>query len=380
MKKALMYASVASMIDLFNMDNINILQELGYTVDVACNFDEGSITSDERVEEFKQELEKRGIKCFNIPIPRDVKKINEIKKSYIMTKELTKNNYNLVHCHSPIGSVICRLAFRNTRTRMIYTAHGFHFFKGAPLKNWIIFYPIERWMARYTDVLITINQEDFERAKSFHVREKVANINGIGIDAQKFKERGRSSQNVGLRKKLNLPLDTIIIASVGQLSKRKNHGVVIKALKEINNPKIIYLIVGEGEERNNLTQLVREYKLNKQVLLLGYRSDVNKILRITDIFMFPSLQEGLPVSLMEAMATGLPCIVSDVRGNRDLIDQEKGGFVVNKNEDSFYAQAISRLMKDVALRKTMGDYNETKIREFSKERINKKMFQIYMSY
>ncbi|MCY3036072.1 MULTISPECIES: glycosyltransferase family 4 protein [Aerococcus] len=376
MKKALMYASVASMIDLFNMNNIKILQKLGYQVDVACNFEEGSITSDERVKEFKQELENSGIRCFQIPIPRKLSRIKDIKESYRLTKELADRDYDLVHCHSPIGSVICRYAFRKSSARMIYTAHGFHFFKGAPLKNWLIFYPIERWMARYTDTLITINQEDYERAAKFRVRNNVVKINGIGIDASKFKQKDFKNRDPKLTKELQIKGDSIVLASVGQLSVRKNHSVIIQALSELKNDDIKYLIIGEGELREELTQLIKREHLEEQVSLLGYRSDVDKILQVTDIFVFPSLQEGLPVSLMEAMGTGLPCITSDIRGNSDLIDHNLGGYLCNNTVEE-YVKEIKSLIEDKHKRLSFGRYNLNKISDFDKNVINQEMEKIY---
>ncbi|WP_195855378.1 glycosyltransferase family 4 protein [Aerococcus sp. Group 2] len=376
MKKALMYASVASMIDLFNMNNIKILQKLGYQVDVACNFEEGSITSDERVKEFKQELENSGIRCFQIPIPRKLSRIKDIKESYRLTKELADRDYDLVHCHSPIGSVICRYAFRKSSARMIYTAHGFHFFTGAPLKNWLIFYPIERWMARYTDTLITINQEDYERAAKFRVRNNVVKINGIGIYASKFKQKDFKNRDPKLTKELQIKGDSIVLASVGQLSVRKNHSVIIQALSELKNDDIKYLIIGEGELREELTQLIKREHLEEQVSLLGYRSDVDKILQVTDIFVFPSLQEGLPVSLMEAMGTGLPCITSDIRGNSDLIDHNLGGYLCNNTVEE-YVKEIKSLIEDKHKRLSFGRYNLNKISDFDKNVINQEMEKIY---
>lgn len=158
----LMLASVASMIDLFNADNMNILEKLGCRIDVAANFSKGSITSQERVAAYRRELEVRGINVYNTPIPRSIFKIGDIINSYKQIRKLTKEkHYRIVHCHSPIGGVVARFACRKARKtgrKVIYTAHGFHFFKGASLINWLIFYPIERLCSHFTDVLITINQ------------------------------------------------------------------------------------------------------------------------------------------------------------------------------------------------------------------------------
>lgn len=190
-KKALMTASVASMIDLFNMDNIRLLQSLGYEVHVASNFAFGSITSQQRVDEFQVELEQAGIKTFQVPIPRSIFDIRNIIVSYRIMSRLCENEkYELMHTQSPIGGVVARMAaaqHRKQGLKVIYTAHGFHFFQGASFKNWLLFYPIEKFFSRYTDVLITINQEDYSRAKKFSAGE-VVYVPGIGVDIKRFRE------------------------------------------------------------------------------------------------------------------------------------------------------------------------------------------------
>lgn len=177
MKKALMFASVASMIEQFNMSNIQILIELGYKVDVACNFKFGNTISNDKINQLKKKLCEMNVEYYHIDVPRKISDFKNLKNSYNETlKLLNENNYNLIHCHSPIGGVICRLANKNSnnfsKCSMIYTAHGFHFFKGAPLKNWILFYPIEWIFAKYTDILITINIEDYNRAKKYLKQKK----------------------------------------------------------------------------------------------------------------------------------------------------------------------------------------------------------------
>ena len=222
MKKALMMASVASMIDLFNMDNIEILKDLGYEVEVACNFEYGSITSQDRVDEFKEELIRDNFKVHHLPVPRSVFAIRDIVKSYKMMKKLCdENNYEIVHCHSPIGGIVARLACRKARkkgTKVIYTAHGFHFFKGAPLKNWLVYYTAERITAKFTDSLITINKEDYENAQKFNV-ENTEYVPGIGIDVDKIKnvKIDRSKK----RSEFNLSEDDYVLLQQDNYRKEK---------------------------------------------------------------------------------------------------------------------------------------------------------------
>ena len=376
--KALMLASVASMIDLFNEDNINILLDYGYSVDVMANFEEGSITSAERVAQYKQERVDREVCVYNVPIPRSLFKIRNIFSSYKMIKaKVDKENYNLVHCHSPIGGVVCRLACRKARkrgTKVIYTAHGFHFFKGAPLKNWILFYPVEKMCAKVTDILITINGEDYSRAKAWKSVD-VKYVPGIGVHTDRFSLD--AVEDSSLREQLNFTTDDFVFMSTGQISVRKNQEAIIRAISKINNPKIKYLIVGTGELEKQLKLLAKELNVENRIIFAGYRGDVNKLLRVVDAFIFPSLQEGLPVALMEAMASGLPVICSNIRGNTDLIQHGEGGYLVEPRDYSGYAEAMLELYDNYDNLEEMRRVNIETMKSFDTKVINEKMKKIY---
>ena len=375
MKKALMLSSVASMIDQFNMENINILKNLGYEVHVLANFSFGNTTSDERTKEFKKELEDMGIKVYNVPIPRKITAIKEMISSYKKIKEICKENkYDILHCHSPIGGVLARFAFKEFRKKggkLIYTAHGFHFFKGAPIKNWLIFYPIEKLCARYTDCLITINKEDYKRAQKFKTK-KVKYIPGIGIDTEKIKNIKRDRE---ILNKFGIK-DEVVLVSVGELSDRKNHKVILEALEKIEDD-YIYIICGQGEKKEELVNLSKKLKIQNKVKFLGYRQDIKEILKASDIFCFPSKQEGLPVALMEAMASGLPVVCSNIRGNSDLIEEKKGGYLLEYNNSYEFLIKIHELINNDSLRKEMGEFNLEKIKDFDRKKVNNLMEEIY---
>lgn len=368
----LMLASVASMIDLFNADNMNILEKLGCRIDVAANFSKGSITSQERVAAYRRELEVRGINVYNTPIPRSIFKIGDIINSYKQIRKLTKEkHYRIVHCHSPIGGVVARFACRKARktgTKVIYTAHGFHFFKGASLINWLIFYPIERLCSHFTDVLITINQEDYSRAKTWHTCD-VKYVPGM----EEF--RKESVDRVALRNELGIKESDFVFLSVGQLSVRKNHEVVIRALAKINNPKVKYLLVGFGELEDKLKLLAKDLNIADRVIFSGYRGDVRKILHVVDAFAFPSLQEGLPVSLMEAMSVGLPIVCSAVRGNEDLVENGKGGYVYGCHDVDGFAEGMSEIIAGKGYE--MGRHNISVMKNFDINTVNKIMAELY---
>ena len=377
MKRALMYASVASMIQQFNMENIRLLLEQGYEVDVACNMEQGSTITPEKIEAMKQELEEMGVNVFHIPVPRKVSAVGGIVKSFRISKQLmNERNYSLIHCHSPIGGMICRLANRCSKgygkTKMIYTAHGFHFYKGAPKKNWLIFYPVEWFCSRYTDVLITINQEDYALAKTKMKSKQVLYVPGVGIDTKKFNGGPLCRQDKKIA--LNIDKNAVVLVSVGELSVRKNHEVVIKALARLKNLNCQYVICGLGPLQQQLEQLISELHMESHVLLLGYRSDISEILNSADAYVFPSLQEGLPVALMEAMAAGKAVACSKIRGNTDLID-ENGGVLFDPCSVDNCTGAIQTLLRSDM--QAMGEHNTNKIQLFSMETVNGIMQEIY---
>lgn len=380
MKRALMYASVASMIQQFNMENIRLLLSLGYQVDVACNMEQGSSVSTEKIGAMKAELESMGVRLYHVPVPRKVTAVSSILKSIqISCKLMNTERYELIHCHSPIGGMICRLANRFSKSygkaKMIYTAHGFHFYKGAPKKNWLFFYPVERFCSRYTDVLITINQEDYALAKRKMKAKRVEYVPGIGIDLNRLAAFPQERQV--LCDCLGIPTDSVLMLSVGELNENKNHSSVVKVLDQL--PKnYYYLICGQGVSHPMLEALAREHGCEDRLHILGYRDDVISIVKSCDLFVFPSKREGLSVALMEAMACGMPCVASDIRGNCDLVDDGAGGMLLKT--EAFGQELVERLKKieDIsAYKKNCGQINKQKVNMFSREIVGKRMAEIY---
>lgn len=315
-KKALQLASVASMIDQFNIPNIRILQSLGYSVDVVADFTNPGTITVERCEDLKKQLADMNVRVFDVPIPRSLNP-RAIFNAYKQVKVLLeKENYNLLHCHSPIGGVIARQAaigLRKSGLIVIYTAHGFHFYDGAPFKNWVIFYPIEKHYSKYTDVLITINKEDYNRASKKFKAKKTVYVPGIGVDTEKFKPDEDCRERI--RKELGLRDNQVMILSVGELNKNKNHESVIKAIVGMD---LTYVIVGKGNQKKRLESVAKENNIDLR--LMGFRNDVSAFYDAADVYVLPSIREGLNVSLMEAMASGLPVACGNIRGNTDLIN------------------------------------------------------------
>lgn len=379
MKKALMVATVPSMIGQFNMNNMKILSEEGYEVHVACDFHDRSIWPDESVEDLLRELEQLHIPCHQVDFSRSPFNIRRDVFAYRQLKNLAENiRFDLIHCHAPVASVISRIVAHRQKVRIIYTAHGFHFFKGAPLKNWMLFYPIEKFFARWTDTLITINREDYDRAKKKLNAGQVEYVPGIGVDTAKF--RPRPDVRERKRKELHVGGNEIILLSVGELSVRKNQVAVIKAMskvKRISHVPIRYYICGKGSLHEEYRNLIDNLGLSDTVELLGYRNDICELCAASDIYVFPSLQEGLPVALMEAMACGLPCIASKIRGNGDLLSEGAGGYLVGANDVVGFADRILSLAQDSKKREEMAAFNLRTIQQYSIENVQEKMRKIY---
>lgn len=308
---------------------------------------------------------------FNLRNIAAFKQLNEIIKS---------NHYDIIHCHTPVGGALTRLAARKARkngTKVIYTAHGFHFFKGAPLINWILFYPIEKWLAKYTDMIITINKEDYELAKKSFKAGKIEYIPGVGIDTGKYSNI--SIDKLDKRKELEIPDNAFLILSVGQLNKNKNHETILRAMAKLNNPNIYCIICGQGKLENYLRKLINDLGLVKQVKLVGYRRDIDEISKAADMFAFLSYREGLSVALMEAMAAGLPVVCSNIRGNSDLIEEGNGGYLIKPNDIDSFANSIKILFKNPELRVKLGEFNKNAIKKYDINNIKKSMEEIYLN-
>ncbi|MCR5047389.1 MAG: glycosyltransferase [Saccharofermentans sp.] len=368
MKKALQLTGKVNMIDQFCIPNIKLLQSLGYSVSVVSDFsDPGSITM-ERSEDLKRRLSDMDVQINDVSIPRSLS-FRKVFSAYKETKRLIeKEKYELIHCHSPIGAAVCRMAAKEARkngTQVIYTAHGFHFYKGAPIKNWVIYYIAEKILSIYTDVLITINKEDFERAKKRLNAGRVLYVPGIGVDTDRFNPEAGNKDRI--RSELNLSSTQTMLLSVGELNKNKNHERVINAIKGMD---IVYVIVGKGVLKERLEQVAKRNGVDLR--LMGYRSDVSDFYAASDLYILPSIREGLNVSLMEAMASGVPVTCGGIRGNTDLVDRP----LFNPNNTDEIRNAI-----EIALREgdSLVSKNLERIKGFDLETVNRVMKQVYMS-
>lgn len=295
-----------------------------------------------------------------------------------LCKVLKEGNVEVIHCNTPVGGLVGRLAAKRYKVKkVIYTAHGFHFYKGAPLINRTVYKWAERIMARWTDAIITMNKEDFNAAQEFKLRKngKVYFVHGVGITLSDFE--GMSAYRGEKRAELALEEEDIMLISMGDLVDRKNYATAIKAVAAAKNEKLHYFICGKGPELENLQSLAVSLGVEKQIHFLGFRTDVKQLLSAADIFLFTTKQEGLPRSMMEAMASGLPCIASRIRGNTDLLEGAEGGFLCNTMDVDDYAEKLNILANDAELRAKMGEYNLRNIVNFGIETVTEEIRKIY---
>lgn len=351
-KKVLVVASVISFIEWFNKENLEFLKKsLNCEVHVACNFDYMEDTDESRSKAYIQKLKDSGFKLHNIHFARSPFSSKNIAAYKKLKQIINENNFDLIHCHTPTASILTRLAARNARKNgimVMYTCHGFHFHNAAPPKNWLMFYPIEKWMSRYTDYLVTINKEDFNRAKTFHAKN-VRYIPGVGVDINRIKEA--KVDKTAYKKSIGVPEDCVLLLSVGEMIERKNHEVIIKALAKLKRDDVYYVICGKGPLKEHLEQL--SDSLGVHTVFLGFRKDIPELCNTADISAFPSRIEGLGLAGIEAMAAGIPLISSNVHGILDYVIDGKTGYACAPDDVDAFARAIDKLASDLDLRESM---------------------------
>lgn len=374
-KKALIIATVSGFVPQFEEENVNILRELGYEVHYASNFSMPSYDDN------NDRVEKLNLICHQVDFvrsPYDIK--GNIKAFKELRRISEQTHFNLVHCHTPMGSVLGRAVFKNQKgIKIVYTAHGFHFYKGAPIKNWLVYYPVEKYFSHCLDVLITINQEDYQFAEKEMKARQIKYVPGVGVRVMDFSLEKKMAIRQRQRKALGIEEGTIVFLSVGELNENKNHISVIRALSKIQGLNYTYLICGQGKLHTYLENSIKRLGLEKKIKLLGYRIDIQELYQASDIFVFPSKREGLSVALQEAMVNGLPVICTKIRGNVELIDEGKGGILVERPDNTEeLREALERIVKDTTARKSMSEYNKQKVKKFSLEKVSEEMKKIYM--
>lgn len=357
-------------IDTFGLAPINAANLLGYKLYVGINR-----AHPEQIECKNFDVEFYNQNCF--------RNIFAIKDNLIAFKNLNRflkehPNIKIIHCNTPIGGVIGRICGRIHRVpTIIYTAHGFHFFKGAPLFNRTILKWIEMFLANYTDALITMNKEDYEAALKMKLKKggKVYYIPGVGVETKKFTSLNVDKKEI--KRTLGIPDKAIVAIAMGDVIPRKNYKTVIQAIAKVNNHDIHYIVCGRGTQIEELTEYAKSLGIEKQIHFLGFRTDIVELSLMADFFMFASLQEGLPRSTMEAMCAGKPCLVSRIRGHVDLIDEYRGGLLFDPKDSISLAKAMEYLISNPRFFLEWGNYNKEKIKGFDVDVVKSSMIEIY---
>lgn len=368
MKKILYITTVSRTINAFLVPHIRMLRQQGHMVDCACCIDKP----------IDECLIEHGVKVFNIPFSRNPLNPGNAKAFKKLVEIQKANNYDIVHVHTPVASVYGRLLkVKFPKLKTIYTVHGFHFHKGAPVLNWLIYYPIEKIMAKFTDTMITMNSEDYERAKTFKVKETYK-VNGVGVDLSKYSLENFDRSEI--RAKLDLKDDDFVILMIAEVNKNKNHKQMIDAIeilknKGIENIKVI--CAGDGVIFDEVSIYIKEKNLQNNIKMLGFRTDINELIVACDIGILMSYREGLPRNIMELMACGKPVIGTDIRGIRDLVEDSINGYLVNVGDIEDTADKIEHIYINEHILKDM-TYSSTKV--IKKYSIDKVVNQLEMIY
>ncbi|MEG0285080.1 MAG: glycosyltransferase family 4 protein [Vagococcus sp.] len=323
----------------------------------------------------------------DMPFERNPFNYSNVKCYCELKKIINNSEFDIIHCHTPVGSVVTRLsALKKRRTsnmKVIYTAHGFHFFKGAPFLNWIVYYPVEKLLSKFTDILITINEEDYSIAKKKFYTKQIELVPGIGVDLEKFNnnlvKKDNRNQELSLIGKKN---DKFTLSCIGELNKNKNQEFLLKTVaylvkKEID---VCLFLIGEGPEREYLEKICFDLNISKNVFFLGYRNDIPLLLGMTDVAMSVSKREGLPVNVIEAMASGLPIVASNCRGNNDLVIDNVNGYVIESYSEEEYGDKLIQLLSNKEMYNEFSRNSKKLSQKYSIQSINTKMKRIYNIY
>ena len=368
MAKSILITCTDSMMKQFLEPHVKNLAGNGYEVEIACS----EVLN--RMAEVREDLGEYA-RIHLLHLKRSPMAISNVK-GYREVKQIIRNgHYDLIWTNEPVMGVATRLAARKARkqgTKVMYMVHGFHFYKGAPLLNWLIFYPIERLMASKADCICTINREDYTRALQMNTA-RAAYIHGVGIDTERLKP-GNNPTN--LRNELRLAQDAYLVLSVGELNENKNQQVIIRAIARLKDPAIHYVLCGKGDQRQSLEALAQELDIADHVHFLGYRKDIADICRQSDVFALPSRREGLPFAAMEAMYCGMPLVNSGIRGLTDITEDGVSGYVCEPDDTQRYAESIQKLKNNPRDREQMGARNRKTVEAFTIDRTKEEILQL----
>lgn len=369
-KKVLFCATVDYHFKAFHLPYFQWFQDMGWEVHVAAGGNMNLPFVDEK---------------FSIPIRRSPFHPENLSVYRRLKRLIQDNGYDMIHCHTPVGGVLARLAARQARqkgTKVLYTAHGFHFCDGAPLKNWLLYYPIEKFLSSYTDCLITINEEDYERAKQMKKTDCGAKkIHGIGVNTDRFRTVSRE-ESERLREKHGFGAGEFILVYPAELNGNKNQGLLIETAALLKNriPELKLVFAGEGAMEEPYRKKAESLGVSDMVRFYGFCRDIHELIQLADLSVASSIREGLGMNLLEGMAAEKPAVAADNRGHREIIEDGVNGFLVPAGDSAAFADRIEKLYRSPGLRKAMGQEGRRTAECFSETRTVKEMAHIYAGY
>lgn len=370
-KKILFCATVDYHFKLFHLPYLQRFAELGWEVHVAAH---GQL--DLPFVHHKHEL----------PIQRSPFRFKNMKAYRQLYELVERHRFQLIHCHTPMGGALARLAARKARheqqTQVIYTAHGFHFFRGGSFMNWFMYYPLEKWLSRYTDCLITINEEDYELAKRHRFKAKrIERVHGVGVSMARY-QRHNEAEVQKLRARFGFTEDQFLLIYTAELNKNKNQQLFIRMMAQLIHyaPQARLVLVGDGPLRRRYEQLAKSLGVSEFVHFLGYRNDVHELLAMCDVAVSASLREGLPVSMMEAMCSRLPIVATSIRGHRELISDGRNGYLIAPHHIGLFTEKLAELSRNKLHCEAMGLQSFKAIERYKLEHVSHEMERIYTQY
>lgn len=368
--KILYVATVLSHICQFHLPHLRMLKEQGYEIHVAAH-DNLAVKNGLQLRYADRHIE--------IPFERSPFDRRNIR-AYRLLKELIDGvKYDLIVCNTPVGGILTRLAARTARkqgTKVIYIAHGFHFFRGAPRKNWLLYYPLEKHFARLCDMVITINEEDYQLAKS-RFPGRVEHIHGIGADENRYHPVSREEQ-LAMRQREGLSEEDFVVLCTGELNENKNQKTLISAAALLKGiiPHMKVLLCGNGSKEQELNAQIRELGLEDTVRFLGYRTDLERVVPAVDAVVSCSRREGLPLNVVEAMLCEKPIVASTNRGHRELVKDGATGFLLSPDDAAGYAKAIEFLHHDPDAAKAFGAAGQKIAESYTTAAVGKELLPV----
>ncbi|MDR3313073.1 MAG: glycosyltransferase family 4 protein [Oscillospiraceae bacterium] len=365
-KRILFVATVSRHFYYFHQPVFQMLRAAGWEVDTAAAQDAGKPL--------------RGCRnCYDLPFSRSPLRPGNLKACLALRKIIRAGGYDIIHCHTPVGGLAGRLAARGSGAKVYYTAHGFHFYRGAPALNWLLYYPLERLLARRTDCLLTINAEDYAFAQTHLPARELRRVHGVGCDTARFAPAPPAERLV-TRVRLGLPPEAPVLICVAELNANKNQALLLRAMPAVlaEFPQARLLLAGPDHMDGKLQALAAELKIGHALHFLGERGDVPRLLAAADVAVAASLREGLPVNVMEAMACALPLVASDARGHRELVAQGETGLLVSPQDPAAMAEAIRTLLAQPELRQRYGAAARERVQGYARQRVLEELRELYL--